>query len=746
MKYIFSVLFFIINVAIFAQNADTLGISGAVDSLVISQPDSLALNDSSKIEKKTDIDAVVFANATDSLSFDVKNKKMGLFGKSEVKYKKTELKSANIYVDFDTNNLDAFGVKDTSDSTGNKLMDTPVLSEAGEKYEGKSIKYNFKSQRGFISMAKNKADDKTYGGDKVKKVDKRTYFIEDGMFTTCDSDTPHTHFTATKMKVIQKDKIIARWVFMYIGGVPFPIPLPFGVFPNESGRRSGLIIPSWGHSGIQGWYFRKMGYYLALSDYVDAAFTGDYYLRGGFATNGRIRYKKRYDYYGNFSGGYSNTFVGEKNDLDKEKNKSWNLLLSHHQSFTPTLNLNVNLNFTKGDFYRYNSYDINKQANQSIISNATLNKNWDESGNSMTINYNRNQNLDSGEIREILPKVSFSMSRFYPFRSSTSSGKKKWYENIGVSYNGDLENHRNTIDNSLKIRGGIQHRLSSNITQKFGYFNISPGFSYNEKWYNKHITKKFEIDANGDTVLTQKDVKDIDFVRTFDFNISASTKIYGMAQPGILGISAFRHTLNPVLSYNYRPDFSDKKWGYYEEVYDPRTGKMIKYDKYGEEVFYGVSSGESQSIRFSLGNIFEMKTAKDPTDTTSKEKKVKLLNLNLSSSYNFAADSMKLSDLNVTYRTEIANLVNFSGTSRYSFYDHNGTRAINKYLINEGKGLLRLVNFNIYLSTTLSGDKITGEKRKGKRMKMRSYLIPKMISFPSMKWNLPIFRFHGVYH
>ncbi|MCB9247474.1 MAG: hypothetical protein H6613_02515 [Ignavibacteriales bacterium] len=108
-------------------------------------------------------------------------------------------------------------------------------------------------------------------------------------------------------------------------------------------------------------------------------------------------------------------------------------------------------------------------------------------------------------------------------------------------------------------------------------------------------------------------------LRTFNFNLSASTKLYGMFQPKMLGIDAFRHTITPNISYNYTPDFSGEKWGYYESI-ERADGTVERYDPYASEVFSGVSRGESQSVNLSIGNIFEMKTMKDPTDTTQRSK------------------------------------------------------------------------------------------------------------------------------
>ena len=246
------------SIQIFGQNIDSVFTKIFPDSLSITINDSLITSNSliisDSLEKKSnnDIDAVVFANAKDSLIFQVKNKEMYLYGDGDIKYKKTTLTSGNIKINFETSELEAVGQRDTTDSLNIKLLGTPVLTEGSDVFEGTSIKYNFKTQKGFISLAKNNAENKTYYGDKVKKIDKKTYFVQNGKFTTCDADTPHYYFGADKMKIIQGEQIIAKWIFMYVGGVPFPIPLPWGVFSNKTGRASGIIAPNYGYTASQG--------------------------------------------------------------------------------------------------------------------------------------------------------------------------------------------------------------------------------------------------------------------------------------------------------------------------------------------------------------------------------------------------------------------------------------------------------------------------------------------------------------
>ncbi len=690
------------------------------DSLFVS--DSLrAESDSLSIKKKNnEVNAVVYATASDSIIFDISKKRMHLFNEADIKYKNTELSAGKVDVNFSSFDLYAEGIVDSAktDSLGRAdttLSQTPTLIEGEETYEGKWLRYNFKTKQGYISYAVNRKENSRYLGEKVKKVDEKTYFIEHGIYTTCKSDPPQTHFEASEMKVIQGDKIIARWIFMYIAGVPVPVPVPFAVFPNETGRRSGLIVSTFGQTARQGSYFRNFGYFFALSDYFDLTLAGDYYTRGGYGAKARFRYAKRYNYTGNLNATFSKQIIGESNDPDRTVREDWNLSFYHNQQLDPTMRLDVNLRFQSGTFYENNSTGYNDLLQSDVISNATFSKNWD-SGINLTLNYNRRQELQTGNIYEDLPNLTVSAPVFFPFKSkgSSLSKEKKWFESIGISYSGQMKNRRNKVDGELEIRGGMQHAFNINSNTKIGYFNISPRASYQEKWYNKHIVQHNyiieEIDSTtGEIIrrdsLVTEDVRAIKAVRTFNVGISAQTKLYGMMRPNMLGIEAFRHTVEPRVTYSYRPDFSDDKWGYYDSYYNAE-GKEIKYDKFGKEIYGGASSGESQMLTFSLGNIFEMKTMKDPTDTTSQQNKLRLLNVDANMSYNFASDSLRLSDLTISYRTQIASLFNFSANTSYTFYDYDKETRVNKFLISEGKGLFRLRNLSLSLSTTLSGDKI----------------------------------------
>jgi lipopolysaccharide assembly outer membrane protein LptD (OstA) len=702
MKFVLSAIFAItIIINAFPQQNDTLTTT-LNDTTLIIVPDTILTE---KPTRKSDVDTIVYANATDSLIFFVKDRKMALYGEGKITYKKTEINAANIFIDFEKYDLEAIGVPE--DSSSHELVGTPVLSEAGEVYEGTRMTYNFKTGQGSLSAADTEIEGAFYHGEKIKKVSKDTYFIKDGIYTTCDEDCPHYHFYSPKMKVIQEEQLAAEWIWLNFGDVPVPIPIPFIVIPLQSGRRSGIIPPVFGNDGRYGTYFSRFGYFWAISDYMDINATMDYYTRGSYGLYSRFRYANRYNYSGNIDGTYRDFSQGESTDPDYSEQIEWRLKWYHNQSFTPTLKLDVNLEFASQNFLQTGTVNFNDILRNEIISNATLSKTWEESGNSASINYNRRQVIETNDIYETLPNFLFRKAQSYPFRSSVSDQDKNWYELFGYSYTGQFQNRRNKVAGDLDIRAGIQHNINADLSPKIGYFSFSPRVRYTEKWYNKQVEKFVVESTTGTDSLITNDVKKISFVRTFDVGISTSTKFYGMFNINSLGIDAMRHTVTPSLTYSYRPDFSEPHWGYFGE-YTTSDGRVIKYNKYEKEVYGGATSGEQQNLNFSMGNNFELKTLADPTDTTSKANKIQLLNLTLGMGYNFAADSLNFSDLNLTYRTQVSDFFDLSGSSRFTLYDYApGISRINKFLIDQGKGLLRLTNLNFSVTTRLSGEKFT---------------------------------------
>ncbi|MDI6778981.1 MAG: putative LPS assembly protein LptD [Bacteroidota bacterium] len=655
--------------------------------------DTLAYTLRDTVITASGVDSVINYTSSDSIVYSISNRKMMLYGKGQIAYKQMKLISERIDINWDTALLNAKGVEDTSDIATVKFKGTPVMIDAGEEFKGHELLYNFKTQKGKITLAETKADEGIYYGSNVKKIKKDVLFISDGRYTTCDKPDPHFYFFSPKMKLIVRDKVIAKPIYFYISDVPV-FALPFGVFPSKGGRRSGIIAPAYGENANFGRYLSHLGYYWAMSDYTDFALQTDLYISGSYLVNSNFNYKLLYYFEGGVSGTYKHFIYGEKVDPTYRIQTGYNVNIRHNQDVDPTTRVNVNFSFLSDNNFKLTNY-LSEALQQTVMSNATMSKNWEGTPNSMTLNISRMQTLTNGRIDEVLPSVSFNRSQSYPFRRKKPLGELAWYEQIGYDYRAGFSNSRGKIPVTIlgiKISPGTQARevndfrrdsrqsLSQNtnisITPKFGYFNVTPNFSFRDErsWSQFNIPKRNDVDS---TLIrtTEKDFVPSGFLST---GVSTGTRLYGILQPNIFGITGFRHTLSPNLGLTYS-----------KQVYGRNIGK------------------KNMIANLDLSNQFEIKTK--PEAPPKEENKYQLLNVSAGLSYNFAADSINFSSIRVGFRTNIGDFLNIGGGSSFNLYkfDKTANRVVNKFLVNEEGRLARMESFSISLSTSLKGEKKT---------------------------------------
>jgi hypothetical protein len=149
----------------------------------------------------------------------------------------------------------------------------------------------------------------------------------------------------------------------------------------------------------------------------------------------------------------------------------------------------------------------------------------------------------------------------------------------------------------------------------------------------------------------------------------------------------------------------------YENIeYFDQNGRPVslRYPVHEGSIYGTAGAGKSGSIGFSLNNTLELKklNLKDTT-TTETYKKISILDqLSFSGSYNLAADSLNLSNINVAARTKVAGIdVNFGAIlDPYAF--ENG-HLINQFELSKNGRLARLTSANLSfgLSFTSKADK-----------------------------------------
>ncbi len=702
------------------------------------QQNIISLSDSTKVDSiLTKIDSVK-APKTSSVGLDtilkyeasivdtrVQDKKIYLIGNADVKYKTMHLTAEKITLDWDSNLITAEGVPDTvykpSENPGDSVMKIvwkglPMLSDAGDEMRGFQMVYNYKTEKGRVIQGRTEFEGGYYLGERMKKVSKEIINISNGYFTSCDKEEdPHYHFRSRRIKVIIGDKVIAKPVIMYLGHIPVAA-LPFAVFPNKKGRVSGMIIPTYGQSATEGRFIRGLGYYWAASDYWDTAVKVDYFDRVGWVLRGDLKYNVRYLLNGTISGSFT-----RKNFVSGTKQRRWDLIVRHNHTIDPTMSFAVSGQFISDkDFYKDFSSNIDTRLNRRIRSDATFSKNWTEKRMSLSANLSQERDMETGQISQTLPQIRFLMSQRAIFgksknssssRSLSSSRRSKqeptWYESIYFSYNSSLQNSttrggKYTDGRSMpeQTTRYINHyaSLSMNTPKKvFGWLTMGQSFQYQEKWYDRYLKNKFDPE----TSKVEKDtVQGFAALRTFSYSLNSSTKIYGMFAPKIGKVQAIRHVLSPSISFSFQPDFSDPKWGYMDTFID-KNGKEYKENRFLD---YSPSGGQ-KNISFSLGNLFQMKTADG-----DKEKKMDLFTLNFSSAYNFEAESFKFSPLSTSFQASPIRNFNVSMSASHDFYawDHENDKRVNRLLLMDkdawsDRKIFRLTNFRIGAQLSLQG-------------------------------------------
>ena len=660
----------------------------------------------------------IIKDAKDSINIDLKNKKIFLYGNAKILYKDIKIEAGFIEIDWNTNLITA---KPKLDTLGKKIQ-IPFFKEGEESFNAEEIKYNLKSKKGIIKQIKAKEGEGFILGDKVKKTENDILYLKNGDFTTCDHDKPHFSIRSKKIKVIPGEKIITGPAYLRLFNFPTPLALPFGYFPNNQKKSTGLIFPSYGESANLGFFLKEGGYYFTLSDKADLSIKGDIYSKGSWGLKSLFRYKQRYKYSGNFDLSYGNIINSEKGFPDYSVKKDFFVRWNHKQDAkaNPTLQFSANINAGSSTYHRNNTFNSNEYLSNTFQSSVNLSKRWEGKPFSLSANLRHNQNTQTKIINLSLPDISFNMNRIFPFKNLGKKGKESWFHKIGVSYSSNLRNDVSIADSLLfskesikSFRNGIRHIIPISTSVKvLKYFTFSPRINYTERWYTNQISKSFNsLDS---TIITDTLNK---FTRAGEYNITAglNTKIYGLVQFKKGKIKAIRHVITPNLSFSYKPDFSNSQYGYYKNV-QSSTGNTEEYSIMQNGIFGSPSKGKQGNIILNISNILEAKL-NSKKDTIKSTKKIKIFeNLNVGSSYNIFADSLNLNDINLNARTRFLDVIDFTFSSRYDPYvvNENFTNNVNKFELFENGRLARFTNANTTMGLTISNNTFNKKKEEEK--------------------------------
>jgi hypothetical protein len=705
------VFFFVMLISLNVTNSYAQNLPN--DTIKKQSVDTLEAND-----EEASLEEKILYSAEDSVVALPGLGKVMLYGKAKVDYVAMNLESEIIEIDYLKNLVTAYGKKD---STG-KNSGTPVFKDGEQNMEAEKIMYNLKTKKGKIFNAYTKQGELLVFGEQIKKDSTSVIYLKNMKCLPCQEADARTAFRANKAKIIPNDKIVTGPMYLEIGGVPTPLGLPFGYFPNTKKQHNGILLPTIGNSATQGFNLRNGGFYWGINDKTDMVITGDAYTNGSWVLRTVNNYNVLYKAAGAVSLEYSSFNIGDKDiPASYSQQKGYKINWAHTQDNknNPSIRFSANVNYVKNQAYsRYNAVNSGQYLQNAFQSNVVFSKSFKLS--SLSINASHSQSASGRkEISISFPQLTYNVNRFFPFKRENAV-KQNVFDKIGVSYLLEAKNTLTGYDSTI-FKGDIENRMAYGIKHSlpistnfnlFKYITVTPALNFNAVMYTKQTRQQFLTDIEPKGRIKTDTVTG--FVGGYDANFSTAlnTKVFFdfLFKKG--KIKQIRNLLIPTLAYTYRPDLGKEQYGFWKKVQRDTLGNTNNYSIFQNSIFSGPLQGKQNALSINLSNSIDAKVRKT-SDTGFVYNKITLIqNISISANYNFAADSFKTSDVAISGRTVLfkyLDVVASAATSPYA-YDKIKKRKINEYAINYNNQLLRLSTANLSLGTSFGSDRLNAIK------------------------------------
>ncbi|MCL2844314.1 MAG: hypothetical protein FWE23_02540 [Chitinivibrionia bacterium] len=577
-------------------------------------------------------------------------------------------------------------------------------------------------------------EDATYFAQDLVRTDTAIYGHRCLYTTCAFPEQPHSHFYAEKIRIIPNDRAVARPFVLVIGDAPmvalpyFILPLNQNRQSGWLPIRWGVNLNGRGNVDNVGYYWAINDYLdFMLAGKVDNFET---FLTKA-ETRYHIKDVLRGHIYTDFS--ITDQFLGHHNRWSLNFSHDQNLLpdrsfrltgrgsmVSDRRYFTDfsddttnilNQNLSSNLALTKrfDEIGGHASLTWNRNQNlqRETIEQDLPTVNFSLSNRPLlpflSNNESDNNNAANQNNQRINPLANLSWS--YSYRANQRIWEGKSTEFVAV----DSIFHEPAQVDFQNIHRGMSHSIPINMPFNiFRHIRITPNFTVNQAVFDSYIdtltftdnilVRVFDtisidsinnIEYAGrdkqiienphwlfrDTtiVLVARDTipreirrNDTIFYRdpAFDINkahqvwwntgITLSTELFGIFPIRFGRMEGIRHTLSPSVGY----------------VFTPETDLDVRFPSIG--ISSPTGTPRRQEIRFGINNFFETKIAGPPTEDGGRptSRKINLLNANISGSYNFEADSQKLSNISLTAGIP-APRVNLSYSGVFHPYDMN---------------------------------------------------------------------------
>jgi LPS-assembly protein len=155
--------------------------------------------------------------------------------------------------------------------------------DAGDEFAFDRITINLDSEMGVLYNGTIRISSSNFliASQKIEKIGKSSFLIEQGMLTTCPCDPePDWKFEVRRARVTLDQYATGKDITFRIRGVPV-LWLPWGAFPVKMTRQSGFLLPNFSSNNSRG-FTLQVPYYQVINRWSDATVTLDAMSRRGY--------------------------------------------------------------------------------------------------------------------------------------------------------------------------------------------------------------------------------------------------------------------------------------------------------------------------------------------------------------------------------------------------------------------------------------------------------------------------------
>lgn len=452
-----------------------------------------------------------------------------------------------------------------------------LLGPRGEAVTSDStLLYDVSGRRGTILDARTRFSARGTSwfvrGDAVP-VGQDTLYADPGSFTSCELEQPHYSFTAGQVKLVNERVIVAWPVVMYVGRVPVAW-LPFFAQDIRPDRRSGILPPRFGFNDVVktsdnfSRQINDFGYYWAISEFMDAEATVDWFSGNHVALNGRFRY----DFMKKFIDGSALVRRSWGNNQ-----KSLRVEWDHTQELAPDTRLDISAEFLQNrQTFQDRSFDDPTDQTQTIDSDVAFSHKLDFA--SLDASARRRQFLGDGKETFTFPSLSLNFSPVTLFPAPRN--RAGLFDNI--TWNGSLRVNRTTdqepgrtdterrsmqASSSFRV-GDLSLSSSGNLRQNIRTPEDSLGNDLSDEQETRldwNSSASYRVELMGNTsfrpraqlssFLFRSDSTAGDFVSgplRLDVGANLTTDLFGFL-PGFGPFQQIRHRISPRVDWRYSP-------------------------------------------------------------------------------------------------------------------------------------------------------------------------------------------------